>query len=67
MQIAPNKHLHVEIFNGKNHGKTLNFSLGPFSKQMDKYNFLNLKSNEIAKLCIKPRNEVKLANFTLHF
>ncbi len=59
--------MHVEILNGENHEKTLNFSLGPFSKQMDKYNFLDFKSNEIAKLYIKPGNEVKLANFILHF
>jgi len=35
------------IFNYENHEYTVLFSLGPFSKQMDKDNFLNLKSSEI--------------------
>jgi len=33
---------------------------------MDLYNFLDLKSSEIDKLCSKPKNEVKFASFTLH-
>jgi len=32
---------------------------------MDKYNFLDHKSIEIGKLCLKSWNEVKLASFTL--
>jgi len=34
---------------------------------MDLYNFLDLKSSEIGKLCSKPGNEVKFASFILHY
>jgi len=46
--------------------KTLTLSIGPFSKQMDLSNFLDLKSSKIGKLCSKPGNEAKFASFTLH-
>jgi len=52
-----------KIFNGENHENTLLFPLGLFSKQIDKYNFLDLKSSEIDKLCSKLGNEVNLASF----
>ena len=63
--IIQNQHLHIQIFNGEKHENTLLFPLGPFSKQMDKYKFVDLKSSEIGKLCSKFGNEVKLASFPL--
>jgi len=41
------------------------FYLETFSKQMDKYNLLDLKSSEFIKLSSKPGNQTKLGKALL--
>jgi len=64
-KITANQHLHVWIFNGKNHENTLFFPLEQSSMKMDECNFLDLKSSKIGKLCLKLGNIGKLTNYTL--
>jgi len=68
VEIANNSKSTLIIFKfstSENHVSTLIFPLGPFSKYMDKYNFLDFKSYKIGKLCSKLGNQVKFTSFTL--
>ena len=65
LQITPNQQLNVQISNSQNHENNLFFPLGPFSKQMDEYKFLDLDSSESGKPCLQLGYQVKFISFTL--